>query len=98
ALRDRNRPAEGAEIEHGAAVAEGAAQRVTAGGAAARREREIAGADLSGERARVDFESCVPGEGDADVSREALQLVTAVLHQRARQRDVGAGRARVHAL
>src|SRR5215471_1298032 len=82
-LLDEDGSAEGRDVEDGAAVAEGAAHRPAAD-ATVRRDREV-GLDVARERARVELEAGVAREFEAHVAREALELVPAVLQERAGQ-------------
>src|SRR4051812_6298218 len=89
-LRNNNGPAEGLQVQDGAAVAVGAVQRAAAD-AAAGGEGEVVAANLAGESGGVHLEPGVAGEQQAHVAREAVQLVAAVLRQRAGERNVAAG-------
>src|SRR3954447_26830739 len=84
-LRNNNGPAEGLQVQDGAGVAVGAVQRAAAD-AAARGEGEVVSAKLAGEGGGVRLELGVAGEQQAHVPREAVQLVAAVLRQRAGER------------
>src|SRR4051812_22515219 len=89
-LRNDNRAAEGLQVQDRAAVAVGAVERAAAD-AAAGGHREVVAPDLAGERAGVDLEAGVAGELQPDVPGEAVQVVAAVLRQRAGEEDAGTG-------